>query len=85
MDTIFHTLNEFGFKIKKYNIDKGQLERRKWWLGHTRVVTVQKSAKDANVLVSLDYLYPSAILMQEGTNKILLSRLKKKLIKNFDY
>ncbi len=85
MDTIFHTLNEFGFKIKKYNIEEGALEGRKWWLGHTRVVSIQKRDQEEKVLISLDYLYPSAILMQEGTNKILLSKLKKKLIKNFEY
>lgn len=85
MDTLFHTLNEFGFKIKKYNIEEGELEGRKWWLGHTRIVSIQKCSTNENVLISLDYLYPSAILMQEGTNKIMLGKLKKKLVQNFEY
>lgn len=85
MDTLFHTLNEFGFKIKKYNIENGQLIAKKWWWGHTRIVNVQKILDEDTVLISIDYLYPSAILMQEGTNKMLLSKLQKKLLKNFEY
>lgn len=40
MDIIFYILNEFGFKIKKYNIEEGVLEGRKWWLGYMRVVSI---------------------------------------------